>query len=899
MIDMNAKPRPQPQPSDALTDVVPPGSKVNPTASTLGVIEGGVSDAYLAARQYADCGIYVYPVWQGGEFGGKPKAPACGHGYKDGTTDDAKLRRWWRPDTSLGVAMRTGVFPDGPLKDMCLLVIDIDDKDAIRGSEMLRRYLDGELDGKPHVLPPTLEQRSWSGGKHLFYLSEKWRGCTANAHLHIDIRGNGGGIVVAPTRITMPDGRSGQYEWVGGFDPSRIAEADAEVEALLDFVFDYRGKKREPASSREVPGRVPYVRPEHVSCGGRHGEIVRFAASRWARGDSEAEVLLKTLDFVSATCEQPDGDEMSIDEVTSILDWVFTKSRGSGSSDGGGPKVGPSEQAPTVEDGPSEGDKAMRRYVKKLLRKYEVWTTETKGDAQKVEFHPDRMIEAMLYGMHACTIAGAPAIWDGERYRFGPEVLLYIIELARPNASYDANRGLVKKLLARLEIERRFDLPSPCLVRFENGVLDLAEGEFRPQGKYSWRERIPNEVPHPLDLTAEPVPEVDRWLDTLSDGHEDVRRNLLQVVFLCMTRFTRHEQAVVLIGDGANGKSKFVDVLVCIVGEQNASSLGLGRMSNRFEVGDLAGKLLNVSSDISASYLGSDDAATWKQITGGDPVKADVKNLSGFVFRSYAQLVISANRFPKIAGGIDKATARRLHVIPFTHSFRNADGSYSDDADPGVVEKICQPDALAYLIRLAVEEGTRLLDEREFKLTTNYASLSEVHKMAVDNSSVLAWAEHVDLTERDLHMQRRQHMYDRYSAWCKRASLKAVADTRFADEVKTRFPQVETMKVRACRYEMRSDGSMVCGPRRQYNAFVIKDLYEREIAEQVKYAEVMGYKDTVTSYTTDTMSSTRETHRLDEARLGVWPEMEVVTDDVERRRVIHAKLWANLERYEE
>lgn len=868
--------------------------------------------ALEAALAYAQAGLYVYPVRQSGEH---PKAPACAHGYKDATRDPAQIHQWWSPQSVLGVALRTGLVDDGPMKDRNLVVVDVDrakSDGGADGEESLRRWLAGEFDGRSHKLPETLEQRTQSGGRHLFFLSSKEHGGTANPHLRIDVRGNGGGIVVAPTRITHADGTTGCYEWVGGFDAARIAEADDEVESLIDFVFDYRPGK--PSGGGHKDERPRYVRPDHVPCGGRHGEVTSYAAHLRATGASEEVLCSKVFEFAKTVCEQPEGDELGTEEIMEIVLWALSKPAGPDRHGPVPPDEGGPQPEPPEEDAPTDEDDAVAAYVSEQMSKFEVFTENDRG---KVEFHPDRLTNAMLYGMHACTIGGAPAVWNGTRYIYGPASLKYMIELACPKGSASANTGVLKKVLARLEVERRFDLPDPTLVRFENGVLDLGSGTFRPLGEYSWKERIPNEIPHPLDLEAPRSLLVDEWLDTLSDGNEDVRRNLLQVIFLCMTRFTHHEQAAVLTGDGANGKSKFIDVISHIVGEGNMSSLGLGRLGNRFEVGDLSGKLVNVSSDISSSYLSGDGAATWKQVTGSDPIKADVKGLDGFVFRPYCQLVIVCNQFPRIEGGIDKATSRRLAIIPFEHSFRDANGRYSADADPGIVQKVCKPESLAYLIRLAVEEGMAMLSEREFMIAPNHASADELHKMATDNSSVLAWAEYVGLKAEDLHMQRRQVMYDRYGAWCKKSALKPVASQRFTDEILVMFPRLGRAKVRAgrCRMSFAHDPMTACGIKHsalvkmagkvQYNAFVDGPLYERERESGTTYFEVLSDRDTLTSYTVG-VNDSRETHRVEEVNLGVWQiqESDLNTSNPDYGGALYSgaalnRMFDNLARYEE
>lgn len=210
-----------------------------------------------AALELADAGLEVFPVCRGGADGGKPKAPACAHGFKDATTDPHQISRWFSSG-AVGVAIRTGYYE---AVGMYLVVIDADRpkrEGDVDGVEWLERWQSGEIDGVEHKLPKTLEAVSCSGGTHLYYWSDKeWR-CTATDDPNIDARCEGGGIVASPTSIVRPDGTSGAYAWVGGrFDPSLIAEANGEVKALLDLVSPKRRRKAAAVSVSVVKaGRI-------------------------------------------------------------------------------------------------------------------------------------------------------------------------------------------------------------------------------------------------------------------------------------------------------------------------------------------------------------------------------------------------------------------------------------------------------------------------------------------------------------------------------------------------------------------------------------------------------------------------------------------------------------------
>ena len=134
-----------------------------------------------AALAYAEAGIPVFPVKPGG------KAPLTRHGHKDATTNAEKIRRWWakHPDANIGAptGKRTG-----------WLVVDQDHPTALDALE--------EEHGE---LPATRTVGTGSGGMHL-YLSwtEGLTNSPGNLPIGIDVRGEGGYVVVPPSRTTRP-----------------------------------------------------------------------------------------------------------------------------------------------------------------------------------------------------------------------------------------------------------------------------------------------------------------------------------------------------------------------------------------------------------------------------------------------------------------------------------------------------------------------------------------------------------------------------------------------------------------------------------------------------------------------------------------------------------------------
>jgi hypothetical protein len=185
-----------------------------------------------AALQYAAHGWPVLPLHTavngrcscGNSACSSPgKHPRTEHGLKDATTDTKQVTQWWSqwPDANIGI--RTGSTPDGA----GVFVFDIDPRHNGDSSlaELVREY--GEL-------PDTVEAVTGSGGSHQVY-SYPAGGVAirnaANVRPGIDVRGDGGYIVVEPSLHVC----GGTYAWKPGRSPRDMQPAEAPA-WLLDLL---------------------------------------------------------------------------------------------------------------------------------------------------------------------------------------------------------------------------------------------------------------------------------------------------------------------------------------------------------------------------------------------------------------------------------------------------------------------------------------------------------------------------------------------------------------------------------------------------------------------------------------------------------------------------------------
>lgn len=161
-----------------------------------------------AALHYVQNGWPVFPCCT-------DKKPLVQGGFKSATTDQAQVHAWWKkwPMASIGCA--TGGI-------LGAFVLDVDLPD---GPDSL-----AALEDEHGPLPPTLEQRTGGGGRHLFFKRPEGREVRSSAGKlapGLDVRGEVGYVILPPSG--HPSGN--KYAWVSNETP--IAEAPGW---LLDMV---------------------------------------------------------------------------------------------------------------------------------------------------------------------------------------------------------------------------------------------------------------------------------------------------------------------------------------------------------------------------------------------------------------------------------------------------------------------------------------------------------------------------------------------------------------------------------------------------------------------------------------------------------------------------------------
>jgi putative DNA primase/helicase len=250
------------------------------------------------------------------------------------------------------------------------------------------------------------------------------------------------------------------------------------------------------------------------------------------------------------------------------------------------------------------------------------------------------------------------------------------------------------------------------LVRTKNGLKCLDEdGQLHdPDGTFVPNLLVPvlNEDPA---IKAELMKILVDWV-----GHEEQAIALLRHLATALAPGWSSIRYVLLIGEGRNGKSTLMKMLVGVFGSDSCSSVTRQDISDK-SVGifDLNGKLLNVVMDGQATYL--KDSGTEKSLVAGEPVAVRKLYQSTMsTVQTTALFVEGLNREPKSS---DKSSALQTRIIRFL--FENV---FEDDLE--FEERMLSEEYLGAFLSLLIDNYVKRSEKAVMLAPTKVSKMLQI-----------------------------------------------------------------------------------------------------------------------------------------------------------------------------
>lgn len=334
------------------------------------------------------------------------------------------------------------------------------------------------------------------------------------------------------------------------------------------------------------------------------------------------------------------------------------------------------------------------------------------------------------------------------------------------------NRAKRTEVLAYLDILIRENSKAEDanLIAFENGLYNIVDDsfvEFTPEhiitNKIRWKYN-----PEAYSELA------DKTLNKIACNDPQIRALLEEAIGYCFYRRNELGKAFILTGDKSNGKSTFLSMVQCLLGDENISSLDLKELGDRFKTAEMFGKLANIGDDIGDEFIAN--PAIFKKLVTGERVSAERKGQNPFEFNNYSKLLFSANNIPRIK---DKtgAVQRRLTIIPFDARFSADD----PDFNPYIKHLLKTDEVMEYLINLGIAGLKLVLLNRKFTGSTKVQKAMDEYEE--NNNPIIGFFRECEDEEFQIENEPTNVVYKRYQEYCLANSLQPMSNIEFSKQV--------------------------------------------------------------------------------------------------------------------
>jgi putative DNA primase/helicase len=261
----------------------------------------------------------------------------------------------------------------------------------------------------------------------------------------------------------------------------------------------------------------------------------------------------------------------------------------------------------------------------------------------------------------------------------------------------NATLEVAKNLRAIATVATDYDR-NPTLLTVANGTIDLRTGELR-------RADQEDLITRATYIQYDPSATCPRWLQFLEEifpGDPGLIEFIQRAVGYSLTGLTNEQCMFILHGNGANGKSTFLEIIRRLLGQHAITTPFATFMvqrnvgSPRNDLAALVGARLVIASE--AGQEASFDEAVIKQVTGQDRIACRFLFGEFFEYTPQFKIWLATNYKPTIRGN-DDAIWRRIRLIPFNQQFKGG------KRDSALTEKLKAelPGILAWAVQGCLE----------------------------------------------------------------------------------------------------------------------------------------------------------------------------------------------------
>jgi putative DNA primase/helicase len=428
------------------------------------------------------------------------------------------------------------------------------------------------------------------------------------------------------------------------------------------------------------------------------------------------------------------------------------------------------------------------RTIKKAIDDLKEVYTPPGGRGIETEFDPKNHLAIMFFGgekgktflikelgeyilkqipCKALKDTGELLYYDKGVYRRGGETIVgQMVQNILGNRSRKTYQSEVINWVKHATYLDRHDFNPARRLNFLNGVLDLYTGELLPHS-----HDVLFTVQHPVNYDPKATcPRIEQFLCEILDP--DKAATICEFVGYSLTTEMNIQKAVIVYGAAGAGKSTLLNLCTQLVGQENVSNESLHSLENdRFAVYNLCHKTLNVFPDLPDRPLS--DIPIFKQIVGGDRMRAEAKYLPAFSFGPTVKMLFSANALPPIKN-LDDAKSRRLVLIKIKGPVP------TKKQNKHLIDELTASEELSGFLNLVLKGLKRLTDKGAYSYDMPTESI-KIEYMA-KSDPVAAFTKEC-LVFSATHYIKKSEMYEAFCIWCKYRDVEKLTEKRLSRQL--------------------------------------------------------------------------------------------------------------------